>query len=233
MGDEDEDELSLSTFALPRPSPTLGERRNFPSVSEEVETAVIVQKRLSSPMKPPVIKGGMVQVGRASEVSQQDRKDTIRGRVVGLLIESSWEDREFCGLTGVEIILGDGSIAQLGKASVQGEPYGLCVLGYDDDIRTPDKIIDGVNNTTDEEHMWLFPFTQGSRHELRMDLGTTKTLKGLRVWNYNKNFESARSRGAKNVTIFVDEEYLFRCLLRVVSLSLYDSYRLTFTGSGI
>ena len=147
------------------------------------------------------------------------------------MIESTWGDREFCGLTGLEVILDDGSAANLSYADVQGEPHGLSTLGYDGDVRTPDKLIDGVNNTTDEEHMWLFPFTPGSRHELSIDLRSTKSIKGLRVWNYNKSYDSALSRGAKHVTIFIDNGTSFRCLFRAVSF-LFRLKRFTFIGSG-
>lgn len=220
MEDETEEELSLSTVTLPRPSPTHGERKDVASANEETVAAVLVPKGFSPPPKPAMITGGMVQVSRPSEVLPQredHRRGSVSGRFVKLSIESTWEDREFCGLTGVEVLLDDGSVAKVGKADVLGEPHGLSVLGYDGDVRTPDKLVDGVNNTTDEEHMWLFPFTLGSRHELRIDLGSTKTMSGLRVWNYNKSFESARSRGAKQVTIHIDDEPLFRCLLRPVS----------------
>ena len=31
--------------------------------------------------------------------------------------------------------------------------------GIKGDPRTPEKLLDGVNNTTDDTHMWLAPFT--------------------------------------------------------------------------
>jgi len=33
--------------------------------------------------------------------------------------------------------------------------------GVTDDIRTPDKLIDGINDTTDGRHMWLAPILPG------------------------------------------------------------------------
>ena len=33
--------------------------------------------------------------------------------------------------------------------------------GVSDDIRTPDKLIDGVNDTYDGRHMWLAPILPG------------------------------------------------------------------------
>ena len=33
--------------------------------------------------------------------------------------------------------------------------------GNQGDVRTPDKLVDGVNNTYDDRHMWLTPWTPG------------------------------------------------------------------------
>lgn len=41
-------------------------------------------------------------------------------------------------------------------------PHSVNVLdGVTDDIRTPDKLIDGVNDTNDGRHMWLAPIIPG------------------------------------------------------------------------
>lgn len=42
------------------------------------------------------------------------------------------------------------------------------IEGIDNDIRTPDKLIDGINNTKDGRHAWLAPILPGqvSKDEL-------------------------------------------------------------------
>lgn len=50
-------------------------------------------------------------------------------------------------------------------------------------------MIDGQNITTDDEHMWLIPFSSGAEHWLTAQMPTAHTLTGLRVWNYNKSPE--------------------------------------------
>ena len=43
-------------------------------------------------------------------------------------------------------------------ADVTAHPHSVNVLdGIEDDIRTPDKLIDGFNDTYDGLHMWLAP----------------------------------------------------------------------------
>ncbi len=41
---------------------------------------------------------------------------------------------------------------------ISAHPHSVNVLdGVDEDVRTPDKLIDGVNDTSDGAHMWLAP----------------------------------------------------------------------------
>lgn len=45
---------------------------------------------------------------------------------------------------------------------VNAYPHSVNVLeGVDNDVRTPDKLIDGVNDTMDGCHMWLAPILPG------------------------------------------------------------------------
>ena len=46
--------------------------------------------------------------------------------------------------------------------NITAHPHSVNVLpGVVDDIRTPDKLIDGVNDTYDGRHMWLAPILPG------------------------------------------------------------------------
>lgn len=48
-------------------------------------------------------------------------------------------------------------------------------------------LIDGVNVTMSDEHMWMVPFSEGENHLLVIDLRTEMEVSGLRIWNYNKS----------------------------------------------
>ena len=39
----------------------------------------------------------------------------------------------------------------------------------------------------DDLHMWLTPFTAGRHHYVFIDLGVSRTISMLRLWNYNKS----------------------------------------------
>lgn len=47
-------------------------------------------------------------------------------------------------------------------SQVACSPHSVADLpGNQGDARTPDKLVDGVNNTYDDRHMWLAPFSPG------------------------------------------------------------------------
>ena len=55
----------------------------------------------------------------------------------------------------------------MGVHQVEAVPRDLNDLpDVDDDDRTLEKLFDGVDTTTNDEHMWLIPFTPGGRVEM-------------------------------------------------------------------
>ncbi|XP_048575764.1 katanin-interacting protein [Nematostella vectensis] len=139
------------------------------------------------------------------------------GQVVQLNFASTWGDPYYLGLTGLELLTPQMVPIPLNIDMLQANPRDLNDLpDYGDDDRTLDKIVDGTNVTTSDEHMWLIPFTDGEDHTLTIDLGLKTELLGMRVWNYNKSLDGT-FRGAKIVHVSLDgklisppEGYLLR-----------------------
>lgn len=77
------------------------------------------------------------------------------------------------------------------------------IPGYSGDYRTLDKLINGTNQTIDDQNMWMIPFTKGQPHLLTFTFNEEKTISGIRFWNYNKSYEHS-CRGARLVTISAD-----------------------------
>jgi len=50
-------------------------------------------------------------------------------------------------------------------------------------------VIDGVNITVSDEHMWLIPYTAGANHTVTISFSKPEEIVGLRFWNYNKSTE--------------------------------------------
>lgn len=61
------------------------------------------------------------------------------------------------------------------------------------------RLIDGINITTSDEHMWLIPFSYGESHTLSVTFSEAQSIAGLRIWNYNKSPEDSY-RGVKHFT---------------------------------
>lgn len=67
------------------------------------------------------------------------------------------------------------------------------------------RLIDGNNITTDDQHMWLIPFSYGELHTLNVTFNKAQTIAGLRIWNYNKSPEDSY-RGVRHFSVAVSYE---------------------------
>ncbi|XP_061562619.1 katanin-interacting protein isoform X2 [Phycodurus eques] len=154
-------------------------------------------------------------------VSQLENMEPIRGMYTGkclrLELASTWGDSHYMGLTGLEVVGRDGEGLPLHPSFMVASPGDLNDLPeYGQDSRTLDKLIDGHNITTDDQHMWLIPFSYGEPHTVTITFPQAQTIAGLRTWNYNKSAEDSY-RGVKvihvimdNVTISPVEGFLIR-----------------------
>lgn len=85
------------------------------------------------------------------------------------------------------------------ERQVSATPASINELAeYAADPRTPDKLVDGVNMTCDDLHVWLAPYTKGAVNRISITLDSVQDLGMLRVWNYNKNRIHSQ-RGARKV----------------------------------
>mmetsp|Transcript_19318 Transcript_19318/g.32414 ORF Transcript_19318/g.32414 Transcript_19318/m.32414 type:complete len:1405 (+) Transcript_19318:858-5072(+) len=141
--------------------------------------------------------------------------DLVSCRVLTLLLESTWGDKCYVGLCGIEVTLGCSSlVAEVLPGAIDASPRDLSSIGVFDDPRIPENLVDGVNNTTDDQHMWLIPFTSGGSHKLQIDLGSRCKISGFNVWNYNKSAEDAL-RGVRVVTVLGDGVLIGQQELRI------------------
>ena len=108
----------------------------------------------------------------------------VRVRKITLRLLDTYGDRDFLGLTGIEVLQGrTATPMRLDLSNLHASPRDLSALGHQGDPRTLDKVVDGANVTDDDRHMWLVPYTLGTDHLLSVDLGRPHDLVGLRVYN--------------------------------------------------
>ncbi|XP_008054429.2 protein KIAA0556 homolog [Carlito syrichta] len=126
------------------------------------------------------------------------------GIYLQLNFTASWGDLHYLGLTGLEVVGKDGQALPIHLHQIAASPRDLNDLPEcTDDSRTLDKLIDGANITTEDEHMWLIPFSPGLDHVVTIRFDRAESIAGLRFWNYNKSPEDTY-RGAKIVHVSLD-----------------------------
>lgn len=82
-------------------------------------------------------------------------------------------------------------------------------MGYGNDPRTVDKLVDSTYFTTDDFHAWMTPFTQGEDHTITINLPHDVKISMIRIWNYNKS-RIHSYRGARLITCNLDDRLIFR-----------------------
>jgi hypothetical protein len=66
---------------------------------------------------------------------------------------------------------------------ISADPADINVLPeYSSDPRVVSNLLDGVNQTRDDLHMWLAPFTPGHTHIVRIVFTEPTTLAMVRIW---------------------------------------------------
>lgn len=211
-------------LARPTTSAGGGMSRRGDKLSESVEFMNSLQDQLSVTDARHATTGLKNATGRTGENQNLPTvsagpilsdKDLVSVRVLSLTIESTWGDRSYVGIGGLEVLTGRNSVAaRIDGDMVDADPRDLSVIGCFDDARTPDKLVNGINETTDDSNFWLIPFSKGSCHRVTIDLGSTCGVAGLRLWNYNKSPEDAL-RGAKVISVWADNKYVGQLVARI------------------
>ncbi|XP_041893742.1 katanin-interacting protein isoform X1 [Corvus kubaryi] len=123
-------------------------------------------------------------------------------------IQTTWGDRHYVGLNGIEVFSSKGEPVQIAK--ITAEPPDINILpAYGNDPRIVTNLIDGVNRTQDDMHLWLAPFTPGKPHFVFIDFVNSCQVAMIRIWNYNKS-RIHSFRGVKDIIMLLDEQCIFK-----------------------
>ncbi|XP_077407033.1 katanin-interacting protein isoform X2 [Vanacampus margaritifer] len=131
-----------------------------------------------------------------------------KGQRLLINILSTWGDRHYVGLNGLEVFSSSGEPVR--PAHISADPPDINILpAYGKDPRVVTNLTDGVHRTQDDMHLWLAPFTPGRSHTIFLDFGHTCQVAMIRVWNYNKS-RIHSFRGVKEVEMMLDGRGIFR-----------------------
>lgn len=123
-------------------------------------------------------------------------------------IRSTWGDRHYVGLNGIEIFSSRGEPVRM--TNVRADPPDINVLpAYGRDPRVVTNLTDGVNRTQDDMHVWLAPFTPGESHSISIDFVHPCHVALIRIWNYNKS-RIHSFRGVRDIEILLDGQCIFQ-----------------------
>lgn len=118
------------------------------------------------------------------------------GKTLIIDILSTWGDKYYVGLNGIEIFGIDGKLVKVKKVrilsleflskiffQITAVPPDVNVLPEcNSDPRVVTNLLDGVCRTQDDMHIWLAPFEMGCSHIITIEFEKIETLAMMRIW---------------------------------------------------
>ncbi|CAK4086779.1 unnamed protein product, partial [Aphanomyces euteiches] len=141
-----------------------------------------------------------------------------RGRTLVLECFTTWGDPYYIGLNGLDLFDDRGQPVKVSSPQnqVRAVPASINVLpeyASDKDPRVATNLLDGVNYTCDDLHMWLAPFSPNQLHTVTVEFDAQVVLSMVRIWNYNKS-RAHSFRGVKNARLLLDNAVIFQGEIR-------------------
>jgi hypothetical protein len=148
------------------------------------------------------------------------------GNSLNMEILSTWGDQFYVGLNGFDIFDDNGKLVRSDVQSITTTPADINVLPeYENDPRIAANLIDGINFTRDDLHVWLAPILEPvvplpqvqDRILASVDITFRRSIRisMIRIFNYNKS-RTHTSRGVKRCRIRIGNIIVFEGFVHVV-----------------
>jgi len=126
--------------------------------------------------------------------------------VFELKLLQSWGDEYYIGLNGIELYNRKGKLIHLKPQNLATFPESVNILPtVNNDPRSSDKLIDGVNDTTKSHHMWLTPMLPNTYVRVFIIFDSPTFVSRMRIFNYRKTPD----RGVRHVVIYADDLIIY------------------------
>ena len=196
--------------------PTTGGERRGQGQTHPTEHVTASSARVEY-TAPSLLRANSSSALRPSTAARARTIPAVAGRVIELMLVSSWgdRDRDMIGLTGLALMdsdlqervlpVPDVYVGKIDESGVGIEPQNDLQPSQRSDIRT---LLNGENFTTKPKDMWFVtcPRERKDCHiVLRFELDKPIQMKGLRIWNCNAGRDGAHC-GVKLLHIYLDGE---------------------------
>jgi hypothetical protein len=137
------------------------------------------------------------------------------GFVLKVVLHSSWGDRFFIGLNGIEVFSDKGeNITTKNLSQVRADPSSISKLpGYEKDRRVVGNLVNGKHGSATESNSWLAPLLsdvekieKGRPNILLLEYAKPTRIAGINFYNYAKTPEW----GVREIEVFLDSCLLYR-----------------------
>ena len=119
-----------------------------------------------------------------------------------VILLEPWGSGNYVGLTGLEVVTLNQQKVSLTPGQISVFPRELMNVGWEGMVGNFGALFDGVNQTTDVNHMWLVPAVIEGKHPMiQIRFPVLMPICGIRIFNFNSNSIEAFN-GAKFIQIF-------------------------------